>query len=40
MENAPVLYLDISDEPHQNKLVYESLKNEKENLEKNMLVKI
>ena len=39
MENAPTLYLDISDEPHQNKLVYESLKNEKENLEKTLLQK-
>jgi hypothetical protein len=37
MENAPVLYLDISDEPHQNKLMYDSLKNEKESLEKTLL---
>ena len=39
MENAPVLYLDISDEPHQNKLMYDSLKSENESLEKTLLQK-
>ena len=39
MENAPILFLDISDEPHQNKLMYDSLKNENENLDKTLTQK-
>ena len=39
MENAPVLYLDISDQQHQNKLMYDSLKSENESLEKTLLQK-
>ena len=37
MENTPTLYLDISDEPHQNNLMYDSLINEKLNLEKTLI---
>ena len=36
MENTPVLYLDISDEDHQNKLILESLVNENKNLDKTL----
>ena len=36
MENTPVLYLDISDEDHQNKLILDSLVNENKNLDKTL----
>ena len=36
MENTPILYLDISDEPHQNNLIYDSLKTESKNLDKTL----
>ena len=36
MENTPVLYLDISDEDHQNKLILDSLINESKSLEKTL----
>ena len=36
MENTPVLYLDISDEAHQNNLIFDGLKNENLNLEKTL----
>ena len=36
MENAPILFLDISDEPHQNNLIYDGLKNESQSLDKTL----
>jgi hypothetical protein len=36
MENTPILYLDISDEAHQNNLIYDGLKNESQSLDKTL----
>ena len=36
IQNPPTLYLDISDRPHQDKLIYDSVKSENQELEKTL----